>query len=100
MRLRSHKVIYKLNKLISQQWKLYHIVREAMVALGASEDDLSKYQVITRKDLQSSTAMHDPNAPGLSNAQLSWIWLFLADGSRSMVGNECESEVYLLEHAH
>jgi len=71
-----------------------------MVALRASEDVLSKYKVITRKDLHSSTAMHNPNLPGLSNAQLSWIWLFSSEGTQAMVGDECKSPICLTDLLH
>jgi len=64
-----------------------------MVVLGATEDDLRRYKIMTREDLRSSTAMHNPNAPGLSTARLSWIWLFATGGERAMVGDECTDSI-------
>ena len=57
-----------------------------MVALKCGQTLLGQYpsQVLTRQDLKSSTAILDPNQPGLTSLNLSWIchsrkWLLMQD---------------------
>lgn len=45
-----------------------------MVALNCVPTLLGQYQVLTRQDLKSSTAILDPNQPGSTSLKLSWIW--------------------------
>ena len=45
-----------------------------MKILGASAEILESYQVIQPKDVQTSTAVVDFNAPGQRNKPMSWIW--------------------------
>ena len=45
-----------------------------MVALKCGQTLLGQYQVLTRQDLKSSTAILDPNQPGSTSLNLSWIW--------------------------
>jgi hypothetical protein len=45
-----------------------------MIQLGANQEILSKFRVLLKEDVKSSTALLDPNNPGSSTLQLSWIW--------------------------
>ena len=45
-----------------------------MVRLGADDDVLSRFQILTWADVKVSTALVDPNAAGASTLRLSWIW--------------------------
>jgi len=45
-----------------------------MVHLGADAYILDRFQLLTRADVKASTALLNPNIPGSSSIQLSWIW--------------------------
>ncbi|KAF8833168.1 hypothetical protein BDN67DRAFT_873472, partial [Paxillus ammoniavirescens] len=45
-----------------------------MVALGASNDILAQYQVLTKDHLKVSSAVAEPNARGHMNDTLPWFW--------------------------
>ena len=45
-----------------------------MVRLAAEEETLSRFPVLTRDDVKSSTALLNPNMPGSTKLRLSWIW--------------------------
>ncbi|KAK7676858.1 hypothetical protein QCA50_020194 [Cerrena zonata] len=74
MRLRSYGDAHAVQMTIDQAAKVYRTARKAMILLGADEILLSKYQVLLREDLASSTAVAEPNARGQSRVKLSWIW--------------------------
>jgi len=44
------------------------------VALDCDAETLSMFQRLTKDDLNASTAILKPNAPGSTNLCLSWIW--------------------------
>ena len=65
-----------------------------MVRLGADQQTLKIFQVLTTEDLKASTAIHDPNERGASSLRLSWIWTSasgdrISDKAESV--RECES---------
>ncbi|KAI6143400.1 hypothetical protein BKA82DRAFT_3984118, partial [Pisolithus tinctorius] len=45
-----------------------------LIALGAGEDILGKYQELNRADLTVSATIADPNARGHCNDTLAWFW--------------------------
>ncbi|KAK7682196.1 hypothetical protein QCA50_014783 [Cerrena zonata] len=73
-RLRSHKDAQMLQLSIDQFAKIYMHARKAMVVLGASEANLSTFQILKKEHLGVSTAVIDPNARGQRNEALPWIW--------------------------
>lgn len=74
MRLRSYGDAHAVQMTIDQAAKVYRTARKAMILLGADDSTLSKYNVLLKEDLASSTAVVDPNARGQSRSKLSWIW--------------------------
>ncbi|KAF8833312.1 hypothetical protein BDN67DRAFT_864986, partial [Paxillus ammoniavirescens] len=54
--------------------KIYRVSRRAMLALGASNDILARYQVLTKDHLKVSSAVAEPNARGHRNDTLPWFW--------------------------
>lgn len=74
VRSRARSVIIQLNSRISFYCRVYNKCRLAMVRLGANQEILSKFRVLLKGDVKSSTALLDPNKPGSSTLQLSWIW--------------------------
>ena len=73
-RLRSRADVVAVSSSIDLWSKIYMSAHSTMKTLGASTDTLHKYQVLQPKDVQTSTAVVDFNAPGQRNRTLSWIW--------------------------
>ncbi|KIJ59563.1 hypothetical protein HYDPIDRAFT_33092 [Hydnomerulius pinastri MD-312] len=51
-----------------------------MVALGADEALLQKYQVLKATDVSSSTILIDPGLPSQRNKTLAWFWTIDVSG--------------------
>lgn len=79
-RLRNYSDAHALQMSIVQAAKLYAVIRSTMESLGASHQVLAKYAVLTKEDVVASTAVVDPNASGVRNKTLSWIWRMRSDG--------------------
>jgi hypothetical protein len=95
VRTRARGAITKLNSIIAYYARVYERCRCAMTMLGADEAILNKYPILLKDHLKSSTALLNPNEPGSTRIQLSWIWRSAAGGignsSESLL--ECESEL-------
>ena len=65
---------------VRQQARIYSRAREAMVALGASPELLSRYQVLRKEHLQARTSVIDPAVVRHRNENLSWFWKLDAQG--------------------
>jgi hypothetical protein len=74
IRTRARSTITSLQRKISFHSRIYNKCRSAMVRLGADGETLARFRVITKDDLKSSTALLNPNLPGSTKLQLSWIW--------------------------
>ncbi|KDR65066.1 hypothetical protein GALMADRAFT_82316, partial [Galerina marginata CBS 339.88] len=82
LKTRSRSAIQGLGHTISANRRMYVKCRAAMVTLGMPEQELQvTYRPITDKDVQTDTSIHDPNRPGASKAQVSWI--FTAGGAQA-----------------
>jgi hypothetical protein len=90
---RARGAISKLNSLIIYYSRVYEQCRAAMVRLGADNSILDKYKSLRKDDLKSSTALLNPNEPGSTRVQLSWIWQTFSEGHQSQpeIVRECES---------
>ena len=75
VRTRARSTIAQLNNRIAFYCRVYGKCRAAIVKLGADIATLNKYRVLLRQDVCSSSALLNPNEPGSSKHQLSWIWL-------------------------
>ena len=89
---RARMAISKLNCLIIFYSRVYRQCCTAMAQLGADNSILDKYQILCKEDLKSSTALLNPNEPGSTRLQLSWIWQTFAEGHQSQPDTlrECE----------
>jgi hypothetical protein len=89
---RARTTISKLHGLIIFYSRVYGQCRAAMARLGADNSILDKYQILRKDDLKSSTALLNPNEPGSTRVQLSWIWQTFAEGHQSQpeILRECE----------
>jgi hypothetical protein len=74
VRTRARTVITKLNETIAYLCHVYGQCRSALVKLGASNQVLNRFQILSKDHVKSSTALLNPNEPGSTNIQLSWIW--------------------------
>lgn len=71
VRTRARANIAKLNLSITNLCRAYSKSRSAILRLGADPD---KHPILLRTDVRASTAILDPNEPGSTTNQLSWIW--------------------------
>ncbi len=53
---------------------VYMRARAAMIRLGATEEDLARYQVLKKEHLTVTTARIDPSLRGQRNHSLAWFW--------------------------
>ena len=71
---RARNAVAKLNAKITFFAKIYCRSRAAIEQLTDDHIILRRFRILTKQDLRASGAIKDPNTPGLSNVQLSWIW--------------------------
>ena len=64
----------KINLQISIHCRLYTQCRAQLIKLGASQDQMIHFKVLTVNDIKASTAIVNPNEPGSTQLKLSWIW--------------------------
>jgi hypothetical protein len=75
MKTRSRAAVDNLSKMVGHSRRVYSLCRERMLKLGLpAEEQISAYQIITDKDVHTSTAIRTPNERGQSRYQLSWIF--------------------------
>ena len=72
--LRSYADIRSLASTVNHWARVYTRSRQALISLGASDEIMSRYQVLQPTDLAASTTLITPNVRGQRNASLSWIW--------------------------
>ncbi|KAH9481966.1 hypothetical protein JR316_0006496 [Psilocybe cubensis] len=74
MRTRARAKIDEMNHTITFYSQLYTECRARLIALGANNSILKRFQVLKKDDVKTSTAILDPNTPGSTRIKLSWIW--------------------------
>jgi len=74
METRSCGVIMRINDQIAFGCRVYSRARAAMVQLGADDQVLHKFHLLSKEDVKGSMGILKPNIPGSSNLRLSWIW--------------------------
>lgn len=70
----ARSTIATLNYRIAYHCRVYNRCRSAMVKLGADDEALDNFRILHPQDIRSSSALLNPNKPGSSRIQLSWIW--------------------------
>ena len=73
-RLRSYGETAVIQTSINLSAKIYSTARSAIQVIDPECDVLRSLSELTSKDLVASTAVVDPNARGMRNQGLSWIW--------------------------
>jgi hypothetical protein len=71
---RSQKRVKSLHNDLTLHVRIYTRCRNHLVALSCGQSILAQFCVLTREDLKTSIAILDPNEPGSTSIQLSWIW--------------------------
>jgi hypothetical protein len=71
---RARGTITKLNTKITTYCRAYTRCHSALVRLNAGAGVLGRFRPLTRLDVKASSALINPNVPGASSLQLSWIW--------------------------
>ena len=74
VRTRARAVIQDLVNKIALHARIYNHCRSRLVALDCDAETSNMFQRLTKGDLNASTAIVKPNAPGSTNLRLSWIW--------------------------
>lgn len=95
LKTRAQSALQKLTHDLTHHRRVYQKARLAMKALGIDPNDLlTTYRELEHSDLKTSTLATDPNAPGLSRVQLSWIWTVgEPDASSPDIVTACEYSV-------
>lgn len=90
---RSWDGIHIVGKRIQHHRLVYRQARYALKRLGVDKDKLDcQFRELMDDDLQTSTAVMEPNARGQRKKQLSWIWQTpgMNITNQTTVVNECE----------
>lgn len=90
---RSWHQISQVDSNVRHFARVYSRARSAIVRLGATEEELDRYRVLSSGDLSVSTARVDPSARGNRDKGLAWFWTMdVAGDSDAAEGMaECES---------
>ena len=71
---RSWDAIHAVDRCLKEQLLIYNSAWNAMIKLGADNNTMSHYQVLTSEDLKVNTAIVELNARSQHDVKLSWIW--------------------------
>lgn len=71
---RSWHQIAQVDSNVRHFARVYTRARSAIVRLGATEEELDRYKILARADLNVSTARVDPSARGNRDRGLAWFW--------------------------
>ncbi|KAF9552131.1 hypothetical protein CPC08DRAFT_647294, partial [Agrocybe pediades] len=75
MKTRAREVVREMNHRIGLHCAAYNKSRRRMLNLGADPKLMQdKFQPLKKDDVKTSTAVLNPNMPGSTKLQLSWIW--------------------------
>ncbi|KAF9489479.1 hypothetical protein BDN71DRAFT_1528972 [Pleurotus eryngii] len=74
IKTRSRDRINTLNKKRSDLVYAYARCRHAMMTLKADDTILRKFKELSKADIKSNTYVINPNQPGSTTLNLSWIW--------------------------
>lgn len=71
---RSWNQISQVDSNVRHYARVYTRARLAIVQLGATDEELDRYQILESADLNVSTARVDPSARGNRDKGLAWFW--------------------------
>jgi hypothetical protein len=96
-KMRSWHQIVQIDAGARHQARLYGRAREAMCRLGATAEQLDRYQLLTRKHMSITTAKIDPSQRGQRNTSLAWFWTMDAKSDTEAVEGMAECECTPIE---
>ncbi|KAA1478925.1 hypothetical protein DENSPDRAFT_742297, partial [Dentipellis sp. KUC8613] len=71
---RAWNAVKSVDSLVQQHARAYSVARQALVALKAPQELLTRYQVLKKEHLQVKTFTIDPKVIGQRNTNLPWFW--------------------------
>lgn len=92
-KLRSWDQIIMVDFNVRHHSRVYDRARTSLVRLGASEEELGRYQVLKKEHLNVTTARIDPSMRGQRDTSLAWFWTMDVQNDMEQVDGmaECES---------
>jgi hypothetical protein len=94
-KLRSWDQIRMVDVNVRYHARIYTEARAAMIRLGATNEDLERYQVLLKDHLTLTTARIEPSLRGQRNTSLAWFWTMDVksdtDNAQGMVECKCIS---------
>ena len=92
-KLRSWDQITMVDFNVRHHSRVYDRARTSLVRLGASEEELGRYQVLKKEHLNVTTARIDPSMRGQRDTSLAWFWTMDVQNDMEQVDGmaECES---------
>ena len=91
-KLRSWDQIIMVDFNVQHHSRVYRRARTAMVRLGASEEELRRYQVLQKEHLNVTTARIDPSMRGQRDTSLAWFWTMDVQNDMEQVDGMAECE--------
>ena len=73
-KLRSWDQILMVDVNVRHHGRVYNQARSAIINLGATEEDMRRYQPLLREHFSVTTARIDPSLRGQRDSSLAWFW--------------------------
>ena len=103
---RSRALVKRLNNQIAEHGQMYTRCRASLLLLNADESIMTRFKVLTPSDINASTIVINPNAPGSTRISLSWIWQTAARHVLSFTGTSSDiaemmdsSQTHVIDHS-
>ena len=91
-KLRSWDQVVMVDLNVRHHSRVYDRARTALVRLGASEEELRRYQVLKKEHLNVTTAQIDPSLRGQRDTSLAWFWTMDVQNDMEQVEGMAECE--------
>lgn len=88
---RAWDSVFAVNRRLNHHHWVYNRARTAMIALGAADSVLQRFQLLTKADLAINKAVAKSNAAGQRHVGLAWFWTLdiQGDSADNPFMNEC-----------
>ncbi|KAF8952574.1 hypothetical protein BDZ97DRAFT_1768347, partial [Flammula alnicola] len=90
MKTRAYSAVKAADDEVRQFVRVYNQARNAILALGCSEDIAARYQKLLPEQLVALKSIYEPNARGAGTYSLPWFWML-------QVGSDSDSAEYMDE---
>lgn len=77
--------VHRLAHSATRAARVYELARKALLRLGAPDNVMAPYKVLTSADLKAETAKFDFNSLGSRNVGASWLWGMHEDSANENV---------------